>query len=114
GLVVITQLQPISVVFTLPQDQLQEVIKEMASGTLTAIATARTNEQQLGEGKLALVNNQIDSNNGTVQLKATFPNENYALWPGEFVNVRLKVRMLQQVVTVPSPAVQRGPDGMFV
>jgi multidrug efflux system membrane fusion protein len=114
GLVVITQLQPISVVFTLPQDQLQEVIKETASGPLKAIAIARTGQQQLGEGTLALVDNQIDSNTGTVRLKATFPNENDALWPGQFVNVRLLVRTLQQVVTVPSPAVQRGPNGMFV
>jgi membrane fusion protein, multidrug efflux system len=114
GLVVITQLQPISVVFTLPQDQLQEVVKEMAAGKLKAFATARTNGQTLGEGVLALVDNQIDPNTGTVRLKATFPNEDYALWPGQFVNVRLQVRTLQQVVTVPSPAIQRGPDGMYV
>jgi multidrug efflux system membrane fusion protein len=114
GLVVITQLQPISVIFTLPQDQLQQVIKEMASGPLKAIASARTSEQQLAEGTLALVDNQIDPSTGTVRLKATFPNENYALWPGQFVNVQLLLRTLQQVVTVPSPAVQRGPNGMFV
>ena len=114
GLVVITQLQPISVIFTLPQDQLQEVIKEMSTGALKAFATARTNGQILGEGTLALVDNQIDPNTGTVRLKATFPNANYALWPGQFVNVRLQVRTLQQVVTVPSPAIQRGPDGMYV
>ena len=114
GLVVITQLQPISVVFTLPQDQLQDVIKGMTSGTLKAIATTRANGDVLGEGTLAVVNNLIDSSTGTVQLKATFPNENYALWPGQFVNVRLLVRTLQQVVTVPSTAIQRGPDGMYV
>lgn len=114
GLVVITQLQPISVVFTLPQDQLQEVIKGMTSGTLKAIATARTNGEVLEEGTLAVVNNQIASGTGTIQLKATFPNKDYALWPGQFVNVRLLVRTLQQVVTVPSPAIQRGQDGMYV
>jgi multidrug efflux system membrane fusion protein len=114
GLVVITQLQPISVVFTLPQDQLQEVVKQMSAGSLKAFATARTNEQILGEGTLALVDNQIDPNTDTVRLKATFPNEDFALWPGQFVNVRLQVRTLQQVVTVPSPAIQRGPDGMYV
>jgi membrane fusion protein, multidrug efflux system len=115
GLVVITQLQPISVVFTLPQDQLQDVIKQMALGPpLKAIGMTRTGQQQLGEGTLALVDNQIDSGTGTVRLKATFPNEDHALWPGQFVNVRLLVRTLQQVVTVPSPAVQRGPSGMFV
>lgn len=114
GLVVITQLQPISVVFTLPQDQLRDVIDGSASGALKAVATARANGQILGEGTLALVDNQIDPNTGTVRLKATFPNQNYALWPGQFVNVRLLVRTLHQVVTVPSPAVQRGPDGMYV
>jgi multidrug efflux system membrane fusion protein len=114
GLVVITQLQPISVIFTLPQDQLQEVIKQMSAGMLKAFAAARTNGQVLGEGALALVDNQIDPNTGTVRLKATFPNNDLALWPGQFVNVRLQVRMLQQAVTVPSPAVQRGPDGMYV
>ena len=114
GLVVITQLQPISVIFTLPQDQLQEVIKQMSAGSLKAFAIARANGQTLGEGTLALVDNQIDPNTGTVRLKATFPNEDYALWPGQFVDVKLQVRTLQQVVTVPSPAIQRGPDGMYV
>jgi multidrug efflux system membrane fusion protein len=114
GLVVITQLQPISVIFTLPQYQLREVIKAMSAGTLKAFAIARTNGQTLGEGTLALVDNQIDPNTGTVRLKATFPNEDYALWPGQFVDVRLQVRTLQNVVTVPSPAIQRGPDGMYV
>ena len=114
GLIVITQLQPISVVFTLPQDQLQDVVKGMTSGALKAIATTRTNAEVLGEGTLAVVNNQIDSSTGTVQLKATFPNENLALWPGQFVNLRLLVRTLQQVVTIPSTALQRGPDSMYV
>ena len=114
GLVVITQLQPISVIFTLPQDQLQEVIKGTKSGSLKAIATARANKQQLAEGTLALFDNQIDPNTGTVRLKANFPNENYELWPGQFVNVQLLVHTLPKVVTVPSPAIQRGPDGLYV
>ena len=114
GLVVITQLQPISVIFTLPQDQLQEVIKQMSAGSLKAFAIARANGETLGEGTLALVDNQIDPNTGTVRLKATFSNKDYALWPGQFVDVRLQIRTLQHVVTVPSSAVQRGPDGMYV
>jgi multidrug efflux system membrane fusion protein len=115
GLVVITQLQPISVIFTLPQDDLPQVIKEAGAGTLKAIALARTDQQQeLGEGTLALFDNQIDPSTGTIRLKATFPNADYALWPGQFVNIRLLVHTLQQVVTVPSPAIQRGPDGMYV
>jgi membrane fusion protein, multidrug efflux system len=114
GLVVITQLQPISVIFTLPQDQLQEVMKGMAAGNLKAYATERANGQVLEEGTLALVDNKIDPNTGTIRLKATFPNADYGLWPGQFVNVRLLVRTLQQVVTVPGTAIQRGPDGMYV
>ena len=116
GLVVITQLQPISVIFTLPQDQLQEVIHEMSSAStpLNVFAFGRNNEQQLGEGTLALVDNVIDQSTGSVRLKATFPNENSALWPGQYVNIRLLLKTLPQAVTVPSTAIQRGPDGMYV
>jgi multidrug efflux system membrane fusion protein len=116
GLVVITQLQPISVIFTLPQDQLQDVIHEMSavSTPLSVFAFGRNNEQQLGEGTLALVDNVIDQNTGSVRLKATFPNNNSALWPGQYVNVRLLLKTLPQAVTVPSTAIQRGPDGMYV
>ena len=89
-------------IFTLPQDQLQEVINKRRRARSRPSRPARTNGQILGEGVLALVDNQIDPNTGTVRLKATFPNEDYALWPGQFVNVRLLVRTLQQVVTVPS------------
>jgi membrane fusion protein, multidrug efflux system len=115
GLVVITQLQPISVIFTLPEDQLQEVMKAMKpAGSLKVLAAERANGKVLEEGTLSLVDNQIDTNTGTVRLKATFPNADYGLWPGQFVEVRLLVRTLQQVVTVPGTAVQRGPDGMYV
>jgi membrane fusion protein, multidrug efflux system len=115
GLVVITQLQPISVIFTLPEEQLQEVMKGMkAAGSLKVLAAERANGKVLEEGTLSLVDNQIDTNTGTVRLKATFPNADYGLWPGQFVNVRLLVRTLQQVVTVPGTAIQRGPDGMYV
>jgi membrane fusion protein, multidrug efflux system len=114
GLVVITQLQPISVVFTLPEDQLQEVMKGMAAGSLKVLAAERAKGRVLEEGTLALVDNQIDTSTGTVRLKATFPNTDYGLWPGQFVDARLLVRTLQKVVTVPSTAIQRGPDGMYV
>jgi multidrug efflux system membrane fusion protein len=114
GLVVITQLQPISVIFSLPEEQLAGVFKEMAQGPLKVVATARADQQPLGEGTLTLVDNQIDQTTGTLRLKATFPNENSALWPGQFVNIRLLLRTLQQAVTVPSTALQRGPDGMYV
>ena len=114
GLVVITQLHPISVIFSLPEDQLGEVFKEMAAGPMKVVATTRADQRPLAEGTLALVDNQIDQTTGTLRLKATFPNENNALWPGQFVNIKLLLRTLQGAVTVPSEAVQRGPDGMYV
>ena len=116
GLVVITQQQPISVIFTLPQDQLQKVIHQMTSAStpLNVFASGRNDQRQLGEGTLALVDNVIDQTTGSVRLKATFPNENSALWPGQFVNIRLLLKTLPQAVTVPSTAIQRGPDGMYV
>lgn len=116
GLVIITQLQPISVVFTLPQDQLQQVMRNMTAtkAPLKVFAVGRDNRQVIGEGQLALVDNVIDQTTGSVHLKATFPNQDYALWPGQYVNVRLQLQTLPQVVTVPSTSVQRGPDGMFV
>ena len=116
GLVVITQLQPISVVFTLPQDQLQEVVSQMSatSPPLKVVALGRGDTQRLDEGTLALVDNQIDQTTGSVRLKATFPNKNYTLWPGQYVNAQLLLKTLPQVVTVPSAAIQRGPKGMYV
>ena len=114
GLVVITQIQPISVIFTLPEDQLSNVFQSMTSAPLKVIAITRSDQRQLADGTLGLVDNQIDQNTGTIRLKATFPNKDYSLWPGQFVNVRLLLRTLPQVVTVPSTAVQRGPDGMYV
>jgi membrane fusion protein, multidrug efflux system len=116
GLVVITQLQPISVVFTLPQDQLQEVIHQMtsASSPLKVFAQGRDNQQHPAEGQLELVDNLIDQTTGSVRLKATFPNTDFTLWPGQYVNIRLLLQTLPQIVTVPSAAVQRGPDGMYV
>jgi multidrug efflux system membrane fusion protein len=114
GLVVLTQLQPISVIFSLPDDQLTSVSEQMGAGPLEVTALARTTGQPLGQGTLALVDNQIDQGTGTIRLKATFPNDNHALWPGQYVTIRLLLRNLPQVVTVPSTAIQRGPDGMYV
>jgi membrane fusion protein, multidrug efflux system len=116
GLVVITQLQPIYVQFTLPQDQLQEVMQQMraSKAPLQVVAQGRDDQRQLATGTLAFVDNQIDQSTGSVRLRATFPNESYALWPGQYINVRLLLKTLPQVVTVPSTAVQRGPNGMYV
>jgi membrane fusion protein, multidrug efflux system len=116
GLVMITQLHPISVVFTLPQDQLQEVMREMTSTStpLKVLAQGRSIQTELGEGQLELVDNVIDQATGSVHLKATFPNPDYGLWPGQYVNIRLLLQTLPQVITAPSTAIQRGPDGMYV
>jgi membrane fusion protein, multidrug efflux system len=114
GLVVITQLHPITVIFSLPEDRLEEVFKEMEAGPMKVIAMARLGQKTLAEGTLKLVDNQIDQTTGTLRLKATFPNQANSLWPGQFVNVRLLLRTLPQAVTVPSTAIQRGPDSMYV
>jgi membrane fusion protein, multidrug efflux system len=113
ALVVITQVQPISVVFTLPQDVLGDVVREMSRGPLKVFAHNRDGAIQLGEGILALVDNQVDAATGTIRLKATFENPDNALWPGQFVNVRLLLRTRTEVVTVPAQAVQQGPNGAF-
>lgn len=113
GLVVVTQLQPISVIFTLPEDQLASVKTAMASGPATILAMSRDGKQQLAEGTLALVDNQIDQSTGTIRLKGTFANRDGALWPGEFVNIRLLASTAHNVVTIPSAALQRGPDGYY-
>lgn len=114
GLVVITQLQPISVIFTLPEHYLRAVSQEMQVAPLQVFAQARSDARRLGEGTVALVDNQIDQSTGSIKLKATFPNDNHALWPGQFVNIQVLLRTLQQAVTVPGTSVQRGPDGMYV
>jgi multidrug efflux system membrane fusion protein len=113
GLVVVTQLKPISLIFTLPEENLPAINRAMADGTLTVLALSRDEKDQYGEGTLSLVDNQIDQSTGTIRLKATFPNDNLALWPGQFVNARLLLRTQRNVVTVPSDAVQRGAQGMY-
>jgi membrane fusion protein, multidrug efflux system len=114
SIVTITQLQPISVVFTLPQKDVSDVQAAMAKGVLTTIAYGQDDHTELGQGTLLLVNNTIDQNSGTVQLKATFPNANRALWPGEFVNIRLIDRIQHDAITVPLSALQQGQDGVLV
>jgi multidrug efflux system membrane fusion protein len=113
GIVVLTQIQPISVVFTLPEDAISQVTQAMSAGQLTVAALSRDDRTQLDSGTLALVDNQIDTTTGTVRLKATFQNTRNALWPGQFVNVRILLQQRHDAVTVPTLAVQRGPDGMF-
>jgi multidrug efflux system membrane fusion protein len=113
-IVTITQVQPISVVFTLPQSDIPAVQKAMTQGTLTAIAYGQDDRTELGRGTLLLVNNTINTASGTAELKATFQNENRALWPGEFVNVRLVVGTRHGGISVPLSALQQGQNGSFV
>ena len=114
GIVVITQLQPISVLFTLPQQQLADVNRARANGELTVDAFGADNKTIIDTGVLKAIDNQVDQTTGTIKLKAEFPNVQYQLWPGQFVNVRLLIGTLKQVVVVPTAAVQRGPNGTFV
>lgn len=118
GLVVITTLQPISVVFTLPQQTLPQVAAAMARGTPEVLAYNQgedpKNPALLDRGVLAVLDNQVDQTTGTIKLKATFPNANHTLWPGGFVGVKLRVNTVQDAVVVPPAAIQRGPQGAYV
>ena len=115
GLAVITQLQPISLIFTIPQDDIARVQRAMRPGEyLTVEAYDRDFKNRLASGKLVAVDNQVDPTNGTVRLKAEFDNENGLLFPNQFVNVRLLVEVLRGASVIPSAAVQRGPNGTFV
>ena len=113
GLVVLTQIEPISLIFTLPEDALPDVAHAMAQGPLRVLAFSRDDKTELGDGTLALIDNQIDQTTGTIRLKATFANKDHALWPGQFVNARLFLAVRHDGVTVPAAVVQRGPQGTF-
>ncbi|MGA7392041.1 MAG: efflux RND transporter periplasmic adaptor subunit [Terrimicrobiaceae bacterium] len=115
GLLTINQVQPISVVFTLPQQDLRSVRDALQQDkTLRVLALDRDNLSTLAEGTLEVLDNQIDSTTATVKLKAVFANTSYDLWPGQFVNVRLLLGMKDGAVTVPAKAIQRGPNGAYV
>jgi multidrug efflux system membrane fusion protein len=114
GIVVITQLRPISVLFTLPQQQLGEVNRAFAEGALPVEAFGADNKTVIDRGVLQVVDNQVDQATGTIKLKAEFPNRDLQLWPGQFVNVQLLIDTLRQAVVAPTAAVQRGPTGTFV
>ena len=114
GIVVITQMQPISVVFTLPEQKIQSILNAGgASGGLKVLALDRGNTATLDEGSLAVVDNEIDQTTGTVKLKATFPNKDLKLWPGKFVNARLVLATQKNATVIPSSVVQRGPQGTY-
>jgi multidrug efflux system membrane fusion protein len=113
GLVVVTQLQPISVVFTLPESELASVQSALKSGPVRIFAMDRDSDRQLAEGTIAVLDNQIAQTTGTMRLKGTFPNKDGALWPGQYLNIRLLARTAPNVVTVPSSTLQRGPNGYY-
>jgi len=114
GIVILTQLKPISVVFTLPEQDLQELLNQNgAAGGLAVDALDRGNTALLGKGALSVIDNEIDQTTGTVKLKATFPNDDLKLWPGKFVNARLVLKTQKGATVVPAEVVQRGPQGSY-
>lgn len=114
GIVVLTQLQPISIVFTLPEQNLRQIQDHLRAGeTLPVYAVDRDNHTGLDEGKLTVIDNQIDTTTGTLRLKGTFLNKDLRLWPGQFVNVRLLLTTRKGGTVVPASVVQRGPAGTF-
>ena len=113
-LTVLTQIKPCTVIFTLPQSDLGPVREAMLHGAVSVLAFDQNGKEQLAEGHLLLIDNQIDQTTSTIRLKAEFPNENERLWPGEFVRIRILITTYKDAVTVPPVAVQRGPDGFYV
>jgi multidrug efflux system membrane fusion protein len=113
GMVVVAQIEPISVIFSLPEEQFGELSAALARGPVTATALSRDNKQELDTGTVALIDNQIDQTTGTLRVKATLPNKERHLWPGEFVNVRVLAQTRRQALTIPASALERGPDGLF-
>jgi multidrug efflux system membrane fusion protein len=113
GLVVLTQLKPISVVFTLPEQNLRLIQKNRTTNGMAVVAVDRDNKTELDHGTLTVIDNQIDSGTGTIRLKATFPNANLHLWPGQFVNARLLLTTRKGAPIVPASVIQRGPEGAY-
>jgi multidrug efflux system membrane fusion protein len=114
GLVDVTQIQPISLIFSLPQTDFVEIQQEMAKGPLTVLAYSQDDKTELDEGKLDLIDNQIVQTTGTIRLRASFPNAKHMLWPGELINARLLLERRQNGLTIAASAVQQGPQGSFV
>jgi multidrug efflux system membrane fusion protein len=113
-LTVLTQIKPCTAVFTLPQSDLGPVREAMLPGDVPVLAFDQDDQKQLAEGKLLLINNQIDQTTSTIQLKAEFSNQDERLWPGEFVHIRVLINTRKNAVTIPAIALQRGPEGYYV
>jgi multidrug efflux system membrane fusion protein len=113
-ILIVTQFDPISVLFTLPEDDLLRVQQQLAKGTVVAEAYSRDGQTKLATGTLGLIDNEVNATTATIRLKAFFPNKERVLWPSEFVKARLLLATKQGAVTAPATAVQRGPNGTFV
>jgi membrane fusion protein, multidrug efflux system len=113
GMVVVTQLEPITVIFTLPEEDFTALSTALARGPVAATALARDGSAELDTGTVELIDNQIDQTTGTIKVKAILPNKERHLWPGEFVNMRVLSQTQRQVLTIPASALERGPNGMF-
>ncbi len=113
GIVVVTQVQPISVIFTLPEENMADVNTALSSGPVTVTTVSRDGRTELDQGTLTLVDNVIDQTTGTAKFKATFNNAHNTLWPGQYVNARVLVRTERNALTLPTTAVQLGPNGPF-
>ncbi|MBV8853078.1 MAG: efflux RND transporter periplasmic adaptor subunit, partial [Sinobacteraceae bacterium] len=113
GIVVVTQLQPIAMIFTLPEESLPSITAALGQGEVAVSARARDGSVELDRGTLALVDNQIDQTTGTIRLKAVFPNARNTLWPGQFIDAQVLVRTEHNALTIPNSALQRGPNGLF-
>jgi multidrug efflux system membrane fusion protein len=114
GIVSVVRLQPISVVFTAPEESVVEINKALANGDVPVDALSSDGTRTLSKGRLLLLNNQVDQASGTIQMKARFTNEDNALWPGLSVSTRLLLRTVKDATIVPQVAIQHGPDGLFV
>ena len=113
-LVTITQLRPIFVSFAVPQQVLRVVKQNQTKRAAAVLAWSQDDRQKLAEGTLTLIDNQVDPTTGTVRLKATFPNDDETLWPGEFVTAHLVLAVAKDAVTVPVQAIQQGPNGHYL
>jgi len=113
GIVVVTQLQPISLIFTLPEDAIGTIGGALSAGPVSVAALSRDGRTELDRGTVTLVDNQIDQTTGTIRIKAVFPNTQNKLWPGQYVDAKVLVRTDRSALTIPAAAVQRGPNGMF-
>ena len=114
GIVTLTQIHPISAIFTLPQDELPRVQADTNGEASPVLAYASDDHTELGQGTLLTPDNTIDTTTGTIRLKATFPNVQNKLWPGQFINAHLQVGVVRNAVTIPPAAIEHGPDGLYV